>query len=197
MNLNLNLFVSTFTLIFLAELPDKTAFATLMLAARGKHVPVFIGVALAFLVQSIVEVKVGGFFGKFPEAPVHIITGVLFFIFAFMAFRKRNEVEEDESLENSVSKTGFLLTAAKSFMVIFIAEWGDLTQLATASLAAKYNDTLTIFLAATSALWSVTAIAVIIGRKMGQYVSPKQLHIGSAITFAIVGSYFILETLFR
>ena len=191
----MSLFLSTFTLIFLAELPDKTALATLLLAAKGGRAPVFTGVALAFTVQCLIAVTIGQWIGKLPSTWVKVGTGILFLVFAYLSFRKREEPEEAGDEASSPGARGFASQAFKAFLVIFAAEWGDLTQLSTASLAARYPEPWVIFSASLLALWSVTAIAVLLGEKLGEWVSPKQLLTGSSALFAVMGAWFLFEAL--
>jgi putative Ca2+/H+ antiporter (TMEM165/GDT1 family) len=183
------IFISTFSLIFLAELPDKTALATLMMATRGKPVPIFIGVGCAFAVQSLVGVAFGGLIGQFPERWVHLAAGILFIGFGLYSYF---DGHEEEAASAAPTPKSFLGAAWKAFLVIFIAEWGDLTQLATASLAARYHHSLaTIFVSATLALWLVTAIAITIGHKMRHAVSPVFLKKICTLVFLAVGAYFL------
>jgi putative Ca2+/H+ antiporter (TMEM165/GDT1 family) len=187
------LFISTFTLIFVAELPDKTAFATLLLATRKSPIALFIGVAAAFVIQSLVAVTCGTALGFLPHAWVQIGSGLLFLVFALLMWI-RNEAEE-ESSETEDGKDRFWSTVYSSFIVIFIAEWGDLTQFATATLAAKNESPLTIFLAAVLALWSVTAIAIIVGSRAKNFIQPTVLKKIAAIAFAGVGIVILYRSL--
>jgi putative Ca2+/H+ antiporter (TMEM165/GDT1 family) len=194
--LDLSLFASTFALIFMAELPDKTAFATLLLATRGNPWAIFIGVASAFLVQSAVAVTFGSILSALPEQWVHRGAGVLFLIFAYLMWTRKEEDDETEERE-SVSKhsapsSRFWQNVQSSFVVIFIAEWGDLTQLATASLAARYRAPLTIFLAATLSLWCVTAIAITVGNRAKHLIRPGLIKKIAALAFMGVGIYFLV-----
>lgn len=181
---NWTLFASTFVLVFLAELPDKTAVATVVLASRHHPLAVFGGVALAFVFQNIIAVLFGSVFGLLPAHIVHIGAGLLFLVFAVMMWFRREE--EGEKTRES-SKTTFLKAAWTSFVVVFIAEWGDLTQLAAATLVAKYHHPLTIFVAATLALWSTTAIGVAIGYHAKKVIRPHILQRVAAFAFAVVG----------
>jgi len=128
----------------------------------------------------------------------------MFFVFAWHTWFHRDEEEANEAQasESVVEKTLeekhlsertiFLATFTKAFMVIFIAEWGDITQLATAALAAKYHhDLLTVFVAATLALWAVTALAVILGQKLKHVLHIDLLKKISVAVFILIGSYFI------
>jgi putative Ca2+/H+ antiporter (TMEM165/GDT1 family) len=178
------LFGSTFLLIFISELPDKTAFATLLLASRTGPLPVFCGAAGAFVVQSAVAVAFGKLLSALPERFVHIGAGTVFLILAILMWTRKEDAGEDV---NVAGNGGFMRGAASAFTVIFLAEWGDLTQLATATLAAKYSAPLTIFVAATLALWTVTGIVVVVGHVAKRAVQPRLLQRLASIAFAVVG----------
>ncbi len=179
---DLPLFLSTFGLIFLAELPDKTAIAALVLATRNNPWAVFIGSALAFVIQSMVAVLFGSLFGLLPPHVIHIASGLLFLVFAVMMW-----VRKQEEKETTQKKLSFGKVVWTSFMVIFIAEWGDLTQLASATLVAKTHEAFTVFLASTLALWSTTAIAILIGHHAKNLINPRLLQTLAAAAFAMVG----------
>ena len=186
--MNLNLFISTFALIFVAELPDKTAFATLFLATCHSPLAVFCGASLAFVIQSAVGVMFGSILSALPSNIVHIVSGLLFLVFAVMMWRrKQDDSEQLECQDTPQTKRNFSKSFSTAFMTVFIAEWGDLTQLATATLQAKYHSTLTIFVASTLALWAVTAIGVIIGSKLKNHLNPNLLQKTAASAFGIVG----------
>jgi putative Ca2+/H+ antiporter (TMEM165/GDT1 family) len=193
--MNRKLFLSTFWLIFVAELPDKTAFATLLLATRGKPLPVFVGAALAFTVQSLIAVAFGSVFASLPERWVHLATGVLFLVFALLALLRKDDSREESEIQHKLSaRQEAWKIAWRSFLVIFIAEWGDLTQLASASLVARFHEPLTIFVAATAALWCVTAIAIGVGHHMRRAIHPRVLRIIAAAAFAMAGCYLIFTS---
>ena len=192
--MNWTFFLSIFSLIFVAELPDKTAFATLFMATQGSPLAIFIGVALAFVIQSLIAVTFGGMIGHFPERWVHLIAGVLFLIFAVLSWTRHSDEKQEEEVNaiGASSQLKFFKTVWKAFIVIFIAEWGDLTQLATASFSARDPDSLwTIFCAATSALWAVSALAVFLGHRLKHVVQVGILSKVSALAFGAVGIYFI------
>jgi putative Ca2+/H+ antiporter (TMEM165/GDT1 family) len=190
---DLKLFYSTFALIFISELPDKTAFASVLLATRNRPLAVFFGACGAFVVQSVVAVAFGSVISLLPARIVHTGAGVLFLVFAVMMWRRRDETPEASGNTHS---TGFLKGVVASFLVIFAAEWGDLTQLATATLAAKYKSPLIIFSSATLALWVVTGIAVIVGYKAKAFIAPKVLQRVAAIAFAGVGLVMLARIYF-
>jgi putative Ca2+/H+ antiporter (TMEM165/GDT1 family) len=178
------IFATVFGVIFLAELPDKTAVAALVLATRHRPLPVFVGTALALVVQSLVAVAAGGLLSLLPARPVHIGAGVLFLVSAFFMWRR--EEEEEEAPEGQAPE-GFRQAFMKSFLVVFIAEWGDLTQLGTAALAARYRAPVTVFLGATVALCLVAALAVFLGNRLAKLIHPRHTQRIAAVVFVVLG----------
>src|SRR5882762_8162513 len=120
---------TVFSVIFIAELPDKTAFAILLMASQHNPLGVFAGAAGAFVVQSVVAVLLGAALHRLPERPVHMAAGALFFVFAYFMWRKKVEEEEKEEERElkGLRDSGFLKGLTVSFGVIFLAEWADLT----------------------------------------------------------------------
>jgi putative Ca2+/H+ antiporter (TMEM165/GDT1 family) len=165
---NLALAATVFGIIFIGELPDKTMFASLLLAARGKAGSVWIGAAAAFLVHVAIAVTVGGvLLTLLPHRWVQAVVALVFLIGAVLAFRDAGEDGEDAADGEAgpeARKSGSQRMIRTAFVVIFLAEWGDLTQILTANLAARYGQPLLIGIAATAALWAVGGLAVGAGR---------------------------------
>src|SRR3954466_13465000 len=153
---------ATFALILPAELPDKTMVATLVLATRYRPWPVWIGVSSAFVVQSAVAVVAGGLLAQLPRTPVLAVTASLFAIGAILLFRQGEDPEEeaDEVERTPPAEHSARRIATVSFGVLFAAEWGDLSQLMTAGLAARYDDPIGVFIGSWSALALIAGIAV-------------------------------------
>jgi Ca2+/H+ antiporter, TMEM165/GDT1 family len=191
--INWNLFFETFLLIFLAELPDKTALAGVFLATQNRALPVFLGSAAAFLIQSIVGIAFGNLFTSLPERYVQMGAGILFLVFAVLVWRRKEDDEEEATGAPTVKS--FWATAFSSFLVIFIAEWGDITQLATATLQAKYHDAVTILMASTLALWLVAALAVCVGKFAKNFIRPRPLQTIASIAFVSVGVFLLVKNL--
>ncbi len=195
--MNWNLFASTFGLIFLAELPDKTAFATLMLAGEGKLPALFIGAAFAFLIHVVLAVTVGEYLGLLPSGWIKFGSGILFLIFAVMSLKRSLSSENTDSpSQEKALNLSFFQAFAKTFVVIFIAEAGDLTQLATASLTAKYHDRISILAGSVTALWSVTLIALLLGKKLQGSINPKKFSSIASAILGLTGIYFLIEAWF-
>jgi Ca2+/H+ antiporter, TMEM165/GDT1 family len=162
------IFLICFPIIFIGELPDKTMFASLVMATRGRPRQVWLGAAGAFVVHAVIAVTIG--VALFAILPQHIVDGVVAVLFGFGAIYAWREGSKDEAAlaRKESSKHGVVLTA---FVVIFLAEWGDLTQLLTANLAAKYHNPLSVGIAAVLALWAVAALAVAGGQTLLRYMS--------------------------
>jgi len=184
----LKLLVSVYAVIFVAELPDKTALATLVLATRHRPWPVFLGAATALTVQSVVAVSAGQLLSLLPHRTVHIVAGMVFFVSAVLMWRRKDDVDEVASDGTNV---GFWRSAWVVFVVVFIAEWGDLTQLATGALAARYAAPIAVFSASTAALWSVAAIAVFAGNRAGKLLDANVTKKIAAVLFALVGAALV------
>lgn len=188
----IEMFFTVFGIIFVAELPDKTALAALVLATRHSPLPVFLGSAIALSVQSVVAILLGSLVARLPNEYVHLGAGALFIICAgVMWFRKEDDDEEVKDDPNA----GFWKSLWTVFVVVFIAEWGDLTQIGTATLQAKYNSWLIVGSASILALWCVAAIAVFVGNKAGKLLKPEVTQKVAAILFAVVGILMIVSAL--
>lgn len=186
-----------FGAIFVVELPDKTFIATLVMSTRMRPLFVWIGVALAFLVQTGVAVGLGKAASFLPEQLVRTVAALMFVIGAIILFREARSADADESdqEEEYAAKStaqGFRVIVT-SFLVLFAAEWGDLSQLLTISLVAKYDDPLSVFLGAWGALLAVSGLAVIVGRLLLQRVRLSVLHYVGATVCVFVAALTVWE----
>jgi Ca2+/H+ antiporter, TMEM165/GDT1 family len=183
----LGLGFTVFTVIFLLELPDKTALAALLLATRHRPLPVFLGAAAAFVIQSAVAVVAGSLLSLLPREPIRIGAGLLFLLMAALLVRRnlrKEEAEEQQAVEQEEVRHRRPFVTA--FTVVFVAEWGDLTQLATAALQARYQQPVIVFTAATLALWAVSAIAVVLGNRLGAWIPERLLQFAAAGVMVLV-----------
>ncbi len=152
-----------FGVVFLAELPDKTALAGLVLGTRYRASYVFAGVAAAFLLHVVLAVAAGSVLTLLPQQIVHAITGVLFLGGAAVLLMKKDD--EDEEIRKPEDQS-FWKVAGAGFMLILVAEFGDLTQIMTANLAARYDDPLSVGLGAVLALWAVAGLGIVGGKAL-------------------------------
>jgi len=191
--MNLAIAATVFPIIFLGELPDKTMFASLVLATRGRPTAVWVGAAGAFVVHVVIAATVGVLlFRVVPHRVIEALVAGIFFGGALLALREAGKARcEPEGRENLVetevaSQRRTVLTA---FIVIFIAEWGDLTQILTANLAVHYHSPLSVGIGALAALWTVAAIAVIGGKGMPRFVSVVTIRRATAVVLLCLAAF--------
>ena len=160
---------ATFAITFLAELPDKSLFASLVLGTRYKPLHVWVGTAAAFAVHMAIAVAAGQVLATF--LPSRIKDGIVAALFIAGAvyllvtsFRPEAAASEDAARQGS-AQPSFLRVAGIGFAVTFLAEWGDITQITAANLTARYGDPVSVFVGATLGLWAVAALAVSVGAK--------------------------------
>ncbi|HLM05739.1 MAG TPA: TMEM165/GDT1 family protein [Blastococcus sp.] len=190
----LSVVAAAFILVLPVELPDKTMFASLVLATRFPPLPVFVGVGTAFGVQVAIAVTAGSLLSLLPDALVSGVVAVLFLVGAVLLWRSANSGPEDEDVDDTKQGTSFLRVAAISFGVLFAAEWGDLSQLATAGLAARYEEPLSVFVGAWAALLVVSGLAVFLGKKLADRLPIALIRRVAAGLFLIFAVFAIVET---
>ncbi len=173
--------VAVFPIIFLGELPDKTMFASLVMSTRGRPLMVWLGAAAAFAVHVVIAVTIGvALFHLLPQRALDAFVAAMFFVGAILALREATKAREEEALvEREVAS--HRRTAVTAFLVIFIAEWGDLTQILTANLAAHYHDALSVGIGALLALWAVAGLAVVSGQSLLRLVNIATVRIVTAV----------------
>jgi putative Ca2+/H+ antiporter (TMEM165/GDT1 family) len=180
----------TFGAIFVVELPDKTFIAALVLATRYKPIMVWVGVGLAFFVQTLIAVLAGRVATLLPEDIVRGVATLIFLVGAIVLFRQapKADAEEkaaEEEYAGTDTRTGLKAVAA-SFLILFAAEWGDLSQLLTISLIAHYGHPVSVFVGAWVALLTVSGLAVVVGRVLLNYVKLSVIHyVGAAVCLVL------------
>jgi len=181
----------TFPVIFLGDLPDKTMFASLILATRGRPRQVWLGAASAFVVHVAIATTVGvALFAILPKRALDAVVAAMFLFGAVYAWREGRRAEEagEEAVHRETSTHGAVVTA---FAVIFVAEWGDLTQILTANLAAKYHSPFSVAVGAVLALWAVAAVAVASGQTLLRFVNMATIRKVTAVVLLGLCAYTV------
>jgi putative Ca2+/H+ antiporter (TMEM165/GDT1 family) len=186
--------LQAFATVFPAELPDKTMIATVMLVARYRRpLWVWAGAALAFTVHVVVAVAAGSLLGLLPDVVVKLAVAALFLTGAVLLFRAARSAQAEEVTDEQPVAATVAATVLGSFGLVVLAEWGDLTQLATASLAAKSDEPLSIGIGAWLALISVAAIAATFGRQLVARVPIHKVNYLGAAVFGGLAVWTIAE----
>ncbi|MES4901553.1 MULTISPECIES: TMEM165/GDT1 family protein [unclassified Streptomyces] len=179
-----------FGVVFLAELPDKTALAGLMLGTRYRASYVFVGVAAAFAVHVVLAIAAGSALGLLPHRLVQAIVGVLFLGGAAVLLLKKDDEEEEI---RTPADQSFWKVSGAGFMLILIAEFGDLTQIMTANLAARYDDPLSVGIGAVLALWAVAGLGIVGGRTLMRYVPLRLITKVAALVMLALAGFSLYE----
>jgi putative Ca2+/H+ antiporter (TMEM165/GDT1 family) len=180
--------VATFGTIFVAELPDKTMLATIVLSARFKRsFAVWVGAAAALTTQMVIAVVAGRLLNLLPDRIVSVAVTVLFAVGAVVLWRSSDDDVLGPDVDADAAPTDARLPAwrvsATVFGVVFLAEWGDLTQLATASLASR-GEALSVFIGAATAMVTVAATGVVAGQSLLRVLPERVLRRVAALIFA-------------
>lgn len=187
-------FATAFVAVFLAELPDKTMFASVVLTTRYKRpLAVWVGASGAFAVHVVLAVALGSLLARLPEAPLRVAVGLLFLVGGVMMWRD-DDIEAEEAGEGIEMPPlyGFGPVALRAAAVLGLAEFGDLTQLATAGLAGRTGEPVAVAFGAWLALSSVAALAVVAGRWMEQRLPMHVVRRVAAGVFIVFGTIAIL-----
>jgi putative Ca2+/H+ antiporter (TMEM165/GDT1 family) len=179
-----------FGVVFLAELPDKTALAGLVLGTRYRASYVFAGVAAAFALHVALAVAAGSVLTLLPQQIVQAVTGVLFLGGAAVLLLKKDDGDEEIRKPEDQS---FWKVAGAGFMLILVAEFGDLTQIMTANLAARYDDPLSVGLGAVLALWAVAGLGIVGGKALMKRVPLKIVTKVAALLMLALGLWSLWE----
>jgi putative Ca2+/H+ antiporter (TMEM165/GDT1 family) len=184
---NLAVIATAFAVVFPAELPDKTALASLVLGSRYRPLFAFAGVAAAFTVHVVLAVAAGSLLGLLPRRPLEAVAAALFAAGAVLVLRQRRGHSEERT-EIAAEQRGFWRAFGTSFLVILVAEFGDLTQIATATLAARYHDPFSVGIGALLALWVVAALGIVSGRELLKVIPLRWIsRAAAAIMLALAG----------
>jgi putative Ca2+/H+ antiporter (TMEM165/GDT1 family) len=193
---DLAVLASVFGLIFVAELPDKTAISALVLGAKYPGAWVFSGVAAAFAVHVVIAVAAGSVIGLLPHRPVEGIVGALFLFGAVVLWREVGSPPEEEEAGPGMPDepaAGFARVAAMAFGVIFLAEFGDITQILCANLAARYHSPLSVGVGAVLGLWGVGLLAIVGGKTLLRLLPVTTIARVAAVVMAGLAAYNIVE----
>lgn len=181
---------ATFLLIALAEFGDKSQLVCMTLAARHRGLPVVLGAVAAFAILNLLAVLFGAAVAAWlPEWVVTLAVAVLFTVFGISALRFEDE-EDDEEIEEKPGHGIF----ATTFLMIFLAEFGDKTQIAVAGMGSTADASAT-WVGATLALASTSLLGVFAGRRLLNHLPLKWIHRISGVFFLLLALLAVLRLL--
>ncbi|MBA9001768.1 MULTISPECIES: TMEM165/GDT1 family protein [Thermomonospora] len=194
MTFNLVTFFTAFVVIFLAELPDKSMFASLAMGTRMRPLWVWLGTTSAFGIHVGIAVAAGSVLSLLPRTLVGVVAAALFAFGAYTLLRGGDEDDDGEAGARA-PVLGTWATYATAFTVVFVGEWGDLTQIATANLAAT-REPLPVALGALLALMAVSALALRAGRFIADRVPLKVVRRIGGLVMLVLATWTLAEAVF-
>jgi putative Ca2+/H+ antiporter (TMEM165/GDT1 family) len=178
---------ATFLAVLPAEIPDKTILACLILSSRYRPSVVWSGAAAAFLAQVVIAVAAGGALSLLPHRIVEACAAAAFLAGAVLLWRqKEDKDEEEDDTGRDGLGSGIWPVFGTAFAVVFLAEFGDLTQFLTVSLAARFHDPISVGIGATLALWVAAAVAVTLGWRVLKLIPMHWLTRGAAVVMVVL-----------
>ncbi len=193
--MSIGAFLGIFALMFLLELPDKTMIATIVMSTKARPTSIVIGASAGFIVQMALAVAAGSLLTLLPVHIKDFIVALLFLAGAAYLFLSSEEEAEEEGAheaeaERAASRAREIATA---FAVIFVGEFGDLTQIQAANFSAKTHQPLEVFLASSLALVLVSFVGAYGGQLLQRVVPLKKIRLAGGFIFAGLGIYTLVK----
>ncbi len=188
-------FLGIFALLFVLELPDKTMIATIVMSTRARPSSIVVGASMGFIVQMGIAVGAGGLLTLLPVDVKNVIVAVLFLGGAGYLLLSREEAQESVGEEKALSERSAtrLKEMSTAFTVIFLAEFGDLTQIQAANLTIKTHQPFEVFAAGSVALVCVSFLGAYGGKLLQRYVPLRWIRYGGGLIFLGLGIYTIVH----
>ena len=171
----------------LAEMGDKTQLSVLLLSSRTReYAQLLAGIMLAFLLADGFAILVGSWVTNvIPVHLVKLVSGAVFILFGVMILRGDKEEEEESRLS---PRSAFV----SGFSMIFLSEWGDKTQIASALFATEYDPRL-VFVGVMTALLILSVMAIYLGKFLAGRIDRKRITRIAGVVFLLIGLSFMLS----
>lgn len=185
----MNNFLTAYGVVFLAELPDKTMFATLLLATKfSRKSAVWAGVTSAYSAHVIVAALLGSMISRLPTEPLRFVVSALFVLAGgYLLWSSWRRIDDSAAHHVTQPAKSWWSIFAACAATIGVAEFADITQLATASLAATRDAPVAVGLGSASALASVSGVAVLLGTQLTKRVNLRMIQRAAGVLFVALG----------
>ena len=184
-----------FGTVFVAELPDNSGLASLVLGTRYRAGGVIAGAFAAFAVHVVLAVTCGSLLALLPHRIVQIAVAVVFLAGAVVLLRVDDDDDDDDEIRLKAGATGFWAVAATSFGVILLAELGDLSDIVIANLAARYHNPVAVGIGSVLALWAVVVVAIVGGRGLQRILPLRWIARLAALLMIVMAGFTLVEAL--
>jgi putative Ca2+/H+ antiporter (TMEM165/GDT1 family) len=182
-----------FGTVFAAELPDNSGLASLVLGTRYRPAGVIAGAFAAFAVHVALAVTCGSLLALLPHKVVQIAVALVFLAGAILLLRADDD--DDDEIRLKADAAGFWAVAATSFVVILVAELGDLSDIVIANLAARYHDPVPVAIGSVLALWAVVVVAIVGGRGLQRILPLRWIERLAALLMVVMAGFTLTEAL--
>lgn len=177
-----------FGVIFLAELPDKTTLTSLAMATRQPPLWVWLGAAVGFLGQTALAVGAGSLLARVPHDVVRVASGLCFLLFAVLMWRRRGDAHAQAAAgADGRPVMGMARVVGQAAVLIFLAEFGDLTQFTIAAMQARLDAAVAVFVASWLGLVTAAFLAVVVGSRLATFLDPVRLQKVASVVLGALG----------
>ena len=170
-----------FFTVGLAELGDKTQLTILCLASKTKrYIELLSGVILAFVIADGLAILLGNLITTYiPINYIKVVSGSIFIIFGIITLISNKQEEAKCELKNPF---------ASGFLLIFVSEIGDKTQIASGLFATKFNPIM-VFIGVISALTILSIMVIYLGKSIAIKLNKKVLSNIAGAVFILIGIF--------
>ncbi len=182
-------FLGIVALMFVLELPDKTMIATVVMSTRARPSSIVAGASSAFVAQMAIATAAGSLITLLPGRAREAVVAALFLAGAgYLLFVPEKAEEQEGEREAAAERAGTRRREiATAFTVIFVGEFGDLTQIQAANLSARTHEPLDVFFASSIALIAISVLGAYGGRVLLRRVPLKAVRLLGGLVFAVLG----------
>lgn len=182
-------FLVSFGVVFVAELGDKSQLMALTFATRYRAWQVLVGITVATTAVHLASVAIGFGLGEaLPTGWISVVAAVAFFGFAGWTWRGDTLTDEEKGKAEQVTRAA-VIAVGTAFL---LAELGDKTMLATVTLASQYDWT-GVWIGSTVGMVAADALAIAVGRILGQRLPEHVIRYGAALLFVLFGAWLLIE----
>lgn len=190
------LVVSVAAIILVAEIPDKTAISTFVLASKYRATPVFLGASAAFVIQVALGATVGGLLARLNHKIILIVSSLLFLLGGLYLILKKESLEEKEGEKLGQKNIHSKYALLSAFTITFLGEFGDLTQVMITNFAAAYKSPLSVFIGGSLGLVGFALVGTLAGNKIKEKVPLEKVRVIAGIIMLGLSIYSILDAFF-
>ena len=191
--MHLAVIATVFALIAVAELPDKTMIAMLVMGSRNKPFPLWVGAVAAFTVHCTIAVLAGRLLLLLPHQWVEGVITVLFAAGAVYLLFVPEKTEEEKGEDEAAEAKRWHLVAIGAFLVILVGEFGDLTQILVLNLTAKYRDPWSVFIGALAGLTLVSGAGAWGGQALRRVLPVSAIRRAGGIVLVGFTAYSVVD----